>query len=183
MMRLVKHLGPSHALAAIVTLEELGIEKFPMTAAGKVRKNILKQLIAEHFHVNSDHGDLETLDDPLTPPLSTTHDGKESKELETSVSTDSPDLMETIQQLTDIWPSLVVNPPGRYDPVQDVADSITLLRYVNRVWRQIGKKLYLQDFMEHDTIEKQAQLLQTRNESTEEPVVSSKFTALMRQIY
>lgn len=177
-MRLVAHLGPSHALASVITLEELGINQYPLTAAGKVRKNVLKELIACHFHVKLDNPieTPEAYDTPLTPPLTPFGNCKESQGVETSVSTDSPEMAETIQKLTDIWTTLVVNPPGRNDSVYDVADSISLLRYINKVWRDLGKKLYLQDFMEHDTIELQAKLLLSRDECSEEPATSSMLT-------
>jgi hypothetical protein len=41
-------LGLIYALDGIYTLEVLGLEKFPMTASGKVRKNELKKIVLEH---------------------------------------------------------------------------------------------------------------------------------------
>jgi aryl carrier-like protein len=167
-MHLVDYLGPSHALAAVITLEELGIEKYPLTSAGKVRKNVLKELIAKHFHVEVDNrveAPPEGFEELLTPPLSTFDDSKDTQDMENSVSTEAPELTEIINQLTDIWTTLVISPPTKDNSVYDFADSISLLRYCDKVWRNLGKKLYLQDFMEHDTIEKQAQLLHSREES------------------
>ncbi|KUJ19720.1 AMP-binding enzyme family protein-like protein [Mollisia scopiformis] len=146
-MHLVQPLGQSYSLAAIVTLEELGIEKYPLTSAGKVRKNVLKELLVKYFEP-----------EPEPEPESRTNKSK------------------TIRQLIEIWATLVVNSPSKDDSVYDFADSISLLRYCDKVWRALGKKLYLQDFVKHETIEKQAQLLQSRGESTaeaESPLVLS----------
>jgi hypothetical protein len=46
--------------------------------------------------------------------------------------------------------------------VSTFADSITLLRESDRVWKTLRKELYLQDYVEHPTIEKQATLLEQR---------------------
>jgi hypothetical protein len=43
--------------------------------------------------------------------------------------------------------------------VSTFADSITLLRYSDRVWKTLRKELYPQDYLEHPTIEKQAILV------------------------
>jgi hypothetical protein len=170
---LVEHLGPSHSLAAIITLEELGIKKYPVTSAGKVRKNILKELVCQHLGVVNDKEDKELPStDPLTPASST--DADEVVGLE-PLSAEDSELAETIQQLLDIWLTLVVGAPGKDDGIFDFADSITLLRYTDKVWRTLGKKLYLQDFVVHDTVEKQAKLLQTRGASAEEASDASKF--------
>lgn len=172
-MHLVEHLGSSHALAAVVTFQELGIEKYPLTSAGKVRKNILKDLVAQHFHAELESQIKESppADDPLTPPSSSA-----SENLETSIDTnETPELIEMQNQLIEIWSTLIVTPPSKNDSVYDFADSISLLRYCDKVWRNIGKKLYLQDFMENDTFELQAKLLQAREESEKEAAPASRW--------
>ena len=158
-MNLVEHLGPSHSLAAIVTLEDLGIDKYPVTSAGKVRKNILKDLICQHFGISNDNEDKEAPSNPLTPPSSA--DAAEELVLE-NIRLENSKIEETIQRLIDIWSTLVLNAPGRNDAIFDFADSITLLRYTDKIGRTMGRNLYLQDFLTHDTVEKQARLLQTR---------------------
>jgi hypothetical protein len=173
-MKLVEHLGPNHSLAAIITLEELGIEKYPVTSAGKVRKNILKELVCQYFGVVNDKENKEPPStDPLTPP-SSIH-AAEVVDLE-PLSLQDEELAETIQQLVDIWSTLVISAPGKYDAMFDFADSITLLRYTDKVWRALGKKLYLQDFLVHDTVEKQAKLLQTRESTPQEASGANKVT-------
>lgn len=175
-MNLVGHLGPSHSLAAIVTLEDLCIEKYPVTSAGKVRKNILKELVCQHFGVVNDKEDKEPPStDPLTPPSST--DAAEVVDLE-PLSLEDGEISETVQQLLNIWSTLVVNAPAKDDPIFDIADSITLLRYTDKVWRTLGKKLYLQDFLTHETIVLQAKLLQTRDATRKDDDVGAATVTL-----
>jgi hypothetical protein len=171
-MSLVDHLGPSHYLAAIVTLEELGIEKYPVTSAGKVRKNILRELVCEYFGVTNDKEDKEVV--LLTPPSPKDLDFN-SADVE-PLSLEDAEIAETTQQLVDIWSTLVVNAPGKDDAIFDFADSITLLRYTDKIWRTLGKKLYLQDFLTHDTIELQAKLLQTREATPKEAAGAGTIT-------
>ncbi|CZR69382.1 related to long-chain-fatty-acid-CoA ligase [Phialocephala subalpina] len=173
-MRLVEHLGPSYALAAVTTLEELSIEQYPMTPAGKVRKNILKDLVAKHFGIASNEPDKRTSPPedfigPLTPPTSEGPEEVLSVNLEPlNLDKESTEVDETTKQLMEIWATLVISAPSKDDPIFDFADSITLLRYCDKVWRSLGKKLYLQDFIVHDTVERQAQLLQSRDAATKD---------------
>lgn len=167
-MKLVEHLGSGYTLAAVLTLEELGIDRYPVTAAGKVRKNILKELVSQHFGVAPEQDNESFLNgkstEPLTPQSSKRSDIPGSVNLEPlSLNKDASEIEETIQQLIEIWATLVVISPSKDDPILDFADSITLLRYCDKVWRSLGKKLYLQDFIVHETIGQQAQLLQSRD--------------------
>jgi hypothetical protein len=171
-MQLAEHLGPSHSLAAIVTLEELDIEKYPVTSAGKVRKNVLKDLVCQHFGVTPDKENKEPL--LLTPPSSKDLDF-DSADVE-PLSLEDAEIAETIQQLVDIWSTLVVSAPGKDDAIFDFADSITLLRYTDKIWRMMSKRLYLQDFLTHDTIELQAKLLKTREATPKEASGSATIT-------
>ncbi|KAE9377406.1 acetyl-CoA synthetase-like protein [Stipitochalara longipes BDJ] len=172
-MNLVEHLGPSHALAAIVTLEELGIEKYPVTSAGKVRKNVLKELVCQHFGIVLNKENNKAHLDPLTPPSS--FDAADELDLE-KMSAEDAEVAETIKQLTEVWSTLVLKAPGKDDAIFDFADSITLLRYTDKIWRTLGKKLYLQDFLIYDTVEKQARLLQTREKEATKEADSGTFT-------
>jgi hypothetical protein len=157
-----------------VTLEDLNIDKYPVTSAGKVRKNILKELVCQHFSVvNNKEGKEMPSNSPLTP--SSSAGLVEAVDLE-ALSLEDQEVSATIQQLVDIWSTLVVSAPGKDDPLFDFADSITLLRYTDKVWRTMGKKLYLQDFLTHDTVELQAQLLQTRETATKDPTSGGTIT-------
>lgn len=126
---------PRYALDKVYTLQELNLESFPTTALGKVKKLELKKLVLE-------------LDqkDPL-------------KEPQTSARGPSQSFAD---KLLDIWDKLTGTRPTMTESVKYLADSITLLRYCDNVLRTCGQRLYLQDFAENDTVEKQAHLLVSR---------------------
>ncbi|KPM37911.1 hypothetical protein AK830_g8655, partial [Neonectria ditissima] len=122
---------PRHALDAVYTLGDLGLDKFPVTSLGKVKKETLRQKLAN-------------LRQP-EPPTPETQPAQKYTE-----------------KLLRIWEKLSGVRPAASDSVTFLADSITLLRYCDGVLRACGQRLYLQDFAEHDTVEKQAQLLLAR---------------------
>ncbi|OCL13287.1 hypothetical protein AOQ84DRAFT_359904 [Glonium stellatum] len=133
MQSVVQGLGPEYALEAIMTLEELGLRQFPVTAIGRVCKNILKDGVMKHFK-----------------PVHT--------ESETNITS-------TTNQLRAIWADLLNMPIAKIPVTASVfefADSITLLRFCQRLWKKLGKKLYLEEFKLHPAVEQQAKLLDTR---------------------
>jgi hypothetical protein len=171
-MSLIEKLPQSHTPAAILTLEELGLESYPLTAAGKVRKNVLREIVYKHLAppdeiaLDEPHPQvslpLEYITPP-TPPASKNSEGSQADSLELiGGEPERTEVVETIEKLTAIWSTLVVIAPLKTDSILEFADSITLLRYCDKVWRTLGKKLYIQDFVAFETIEKQAELLQTR---------------------
>jgi hypothetical protein len=171
-MSLIEKLPQSHTPAAILTLEELGLEQYPLTAAGKVKKNVLRELVYKHLALPDETLLHETPPQmpssleyivPPTPPASKHSGGSNIDSLELiGRELEQTEVEETIEQLTAIWSTLVVIAPLKTDSILDFADSITLLRYCDKVWRSLGKKLYIQDFVAFETIEKQAELLQKR---------------------
>ncbi len=66
------------------------------------------------------------------------------------------------QDLLDIWEDLVGIRPSPEDPIYTFADSVTLLRYCDRVLNTIGQRVYLQDFAESPTIQELAGLVNAR---------------------
>ncbi|KAF7552804.1 hypothetical protein G7Z17_g4065 [Cylindrodendrum hubeiense] len=131
-------IDPRHALDAVYTLEELGLDKFPVTSLGKVKKEVLKQKLAM-----------------LRQPTEPQHVALE-KQLEAQATN------KYIEKLLVIWETLTGTRPAITDSVMYLADSITLLRYCDQVLQDCGQRLYLQDFSDNDTVEKQAYLLLTR---------------------
>jgi hypothetical protein len=183
LMSLISHLPQSHTPAAILTLEELGLEGYPLTVAGKVRKNVLRELVHKHLAPPDDNATEESLqassppenDLPLTPPSSNGSGDSEAESLVLiGLEKEPSEIEKTIQQLTEIWSTLVVIVPLKSQSILDFADSITLLRYCDKVWRNVGKKLYIQDFVAFETIEKQAELLLTRADVSAESIVGAR---------
>ncbi|POR32185.1 Nonribosomal peptide synthetase-like protein [Tolypocladium paradoxum] len=128
-------LGPKYALNAVHTLEELGLEGFPVTSLGKAKKGVLAEAVIAFRSA--------------TRPLA-------------SSSTKRDKLQELTETLVKAWEKLTGDWPSKHDNFAYFSDSITLLRYCDAVLRRSGKRLYLQDLVEHDTIEKQAKLLLER---------------------
>ncbi|KAF4450084.1 hypothetical protein F53441_6728 [Fusarium austroafricanum] len=124
-----------YALDSVYTLQELGLEKFPLTSLGKVKKQQLKSRVLE-FRQASSAPKVEPVNGASTPPF--------------------------VDKLLDICEQLIGTRPLVTDSFKYLADSITLLRYCDNVLRVCGQRLFLQDFIENDTVEKQAHLLLSR---------------------
>lgn len=129
-------LGSRHALDAVYTLSELGFQAAPRTSLGKVRKQTLKDAVLKYR-------DME-----LSRQKVVNHVEKDDQ---------TPTLLDS---LAAVWEDLTGTRPSPQENVAYMADSITLLRYCDSVWRVLGKRLYFQDFLQHDSLEKQARLLQ-----------------------
>ncbi|KAM5346387.1 hypothetical protein ACJ41O_009392 [Fusarium nematophilum] len=127
-----RSVDPRYALDAVYTLQELGLEKFPVTSLGKVKKQQLKNKVLELREASHSSSPVEQPDRPF------------------------------VAKLLDIWEKLTGTRPAITESVKYLADSITLLRYCDNVLRICGQRLYLQDLVENDTVEKQAHLLLAR---------------------
>ncbi|KAI1341227.1 acetyl-CoA synthetase-like protein [Xylariaceae sp. FL0016] len=132
------NLGKNYVLAAIYTLEDLGLAGFPATISGKVRKQELKKIVESHRQRVQ------------TPPPEA-HNATSSR------------VEEMKRGLQNIWQELVGIKPEHDELVTSFADSITILRYCDKVTANLGRRIYLQDFIRHPTISSQAMLLEERS--------------------
>ncbi|KAK4090764.1 hypothetical protein Purlil1_4900 [Purpureocillium lilacinum] len=130
-----KELGPKYAIDHVYTLEEVGLERWPVTSIGKPKKGILQEAIVKLR--------LTTANRHRDPPQ--THQ-----------------FADVCSALQTAWQGLTGDTPGKDDNLAYISDSITLLRYCDGALRETGRRLYLQDLTTHDTIEKQARLLLDR---------------------
>ena len=128
-------LGPTFALGGIYTLEELGLETFPVTTLGKPKKSVLSSLVEEHRRQLSEHA-----------ARSVSHSVHEG----------------LVASLIDAWEQVTATRPRRDQDVLYLADSISMLRFCDAVIRLCGKHIYLQDLVNHNTVDKQAELLAGR---------------------
>jgi len=210
-----RELGPVFALDGVYTLEELGMEAFPVTSLGKIKKELLRQAVAKvrtptpepvpepvprstlepapeavpatavmngtaaNGHagptikstatngltngLDNDHarGHSEPTTSGATPNGTNGHANGHSK------STNShgkaiPSVSALVDQVATIWENLIGEKPAPDDNISTFADSITLLRFCDRVQTFLGQRIYLQDFVEHDTVAKQASLIEQR---------------------
>ncbi|ESZ90274.1 long-chain-fatty-acid-CoA ligase [Sclerotinia borealis F-4128] len=130
----VERLGPIYAPYSIVTLEDLQLKMFPMTATGKVRKLVLKDIVNKYFATISEAREISP-NEQITSQL---------REIWV-------ELMNTVPEDIPITHS-----------VTEFADSITGLRFCKLLWSRFGQRLYLPDLERNKTIEQQAVLLVER---------------------
>ncbi|KAJ2892510.1 hypothetical protein MKZ38_009694 [Zalerion maritima] len=219
-------LGKMYALGGILSLGDLGIDSFPMTASGKARKQTLKELVVtflssnaliapapsprneeagdghkscgtspQEVTITNTHRDLSAseearADECLPNPESVTkvYDGDgnsdhggtcdgscvygaslpgEELTNSMSVATTSDEevpiqdnkILSTIQ---DIILQLTHAKVGIDDDLGHSGDSITVLRYCDRVLNQLGVRLHIRDFAENRTLRQQADLISRR---------------------
>lgn len=153
-------LGARYVLDAVYTLEELGLQSFPVTSLGKVKKEKLRRAVAA----------LRKANEPVIGrPVAYTWELPQNS---------TKPLTEI---LVDLWEQLSGTRPSKDESIIYLSDSITLLRYCDSVLRYCGKRIYLQDFADHDTIEKQAQLLIMRDQRQANFSVTSA-TAVTKKI-
>lgn len=160
-------LGVKYALAAVYTLKELELESAPTTSLGKVKKNILKGAVERVRRPSPDQPPLwrPVLEEKNSPakvqfPRSKSRRKAPVRSLQQKPYTGLQSAM--IPQLLGIWEELTGCRPSPTTSMAHMADSITLLRYCDAIFRSCGGRLYLQDVVEHDTIEQQARLLHMR---------------------
>lgn len=130
-----KELGPKYVIDHVYTLEEIGLEQWPVTSIGKPKKRILQEaVVVLHLSTGNSH-----LDPRLVQQFE-----------------------DVCSALQTTWQDLTGYTPGKEDNLAHISDSITLLRYCDGALRGTGKRLYLQDLATHGTIAKQAGLLMHR---------------------
>lgn len=165
--RRTAQVGAKYALAAVYDLKELVLESVPTTSLGKVKKGKLKEAV-ERLQKSS------TYQHPSQQPLSgdkspAAHDYM----FKASLLRTAPSHLDEkkpcvspgsalIPELSAVWKEITGDRPSPTTSMTHMADSITLLRYCDAISRWCGRRLYLQDVVEHDTIEEQARLLHSR---------------------
>lgn len=160
----VAQLGARYALASVYCLEELGFSSVPMTSLGKVRKGELKEAVKridaqpswESRLMKKSNSATQNTTVPVSPRKLAVgiQAQKQGRERESR-----PNLTA---QLLRVWEDLTACRVSPAATMAHFADSITILRYCDAVFRSCGRPLYLQDVVEHNTIEQQARLLQRR---------------------
>ncbi|TGO57612.1 hypothetical protein BOTNAR_0198g00200 [Botryotinia narcissicola] len=132
---IVETLGQAYALHSIITLDDLHLKAFPMTATGKIRKVELKDIVNKHF--------------------ATISEAKKTNPSEKLIA----QLRGIWAELTNATPDQI----SVEDDVTNFADSITRLRFCKILWTRIGQRLYLPDLEKNNTIEQQTKLLMERS--------------------
>ncbi|KAK6604230.1 AMP-binding enzyme [Botrytis cinerea] len=147
---IIQNLGPKYALYSIITLDDLHLKAFPMTATGKIRKVELKAIVNKHF--------------------ATISEVKRTSPSEKLIV----QLREIWAELMNAAPSDI---PVE-DDVSNFADSITKLRFCKILWTRLGQRLYLPDLEKNNTIKQQAEHLFERSYHGDSPASPSDDTTL-----
>lgn len=129
------NLGPKFSLDEVYTFEELDIKDIPMTSLNKVKKQQLRSIVLHHRQNREANSFI---------PLLTVGDNL------------------LVQALMSLWEDMTGHRPSVAESITHSADSILLLRYCDAVFRSCGQRMYLQDVVQHDTIEKQVAILRGR---------------------
>ncbi|KAK5121563.1 hypothetical protein LTR85_004735 [Meristemomyces frigidus] len=135
-------LGPAFIPAHVVIIEDLGLDDFPKTDSGKIQKAHLEKIVAEQDVVGS---------------LSTARDAQEASR--------ASDMSSTSYTLQSIWSSLLGISMDELTPsthIDEMADSITMMRAANNIERRVGQCVTLKDLIQNPTISGQTALLRTR---------------------
>ncbi|UNI22879.1 putative NRPS-like protein biosynthetic cluster [Purpureocillium takamizusanense] len=134
-----KDLGPKYTIDHVYTLQEIGLERWPVTSLGKPKKGLLTEAVVARFRSSVMASSSQRAQGPASQQLA--------------------DVCSTLQA---VWYALTGDKPGKDDTLAYLSDSIALLRYCDGALRETGRRLYLQDLAVHDTIEKQVKLLLDR---------------------
>lgn len=129
----VSHMGKMFALDDIIYIEELGIKEFPRTMAGKVQKNTLTELVrAYRQRVEQVNGHTDSVL------------AKQVMQIFARIAgVDAADISAT----TDL---------------ADLGDSITLMRVKDRIYKQTGIDLTVQEMLEAQTMGKMISIMEGR---------------------
>ena len=130
-------LGPQNAPVAYLNLHDLGIQAFPMTTSGKVRKDKLKTIAMKHLSVQADVNSFK--------PHS-----------EISKTNDNERLL--VEVFAKIIGQTAENIPLD-TPILNLADSINILRFQAQVKKHTSKNITTEDVLHASSIRALAQHL------------------------
>lgn len=134
---LVKELGPSFILESMIDIKSLGLEEFPRTPTGKVKKNELRTILKEYWQQKTSK-----------PTLA-------GKDIQTRLL----DLWTSVLGIR----SGTLKPETS---LADWADSLIMARFSAVLHREAGLSISLHELAQHGTIEKQARFLSSQTSSS-----------------
>lgn len=122
---------------------------------------------------------------PITPPASPTGltglNIRSTRSATVEAEAKASSLAELKAQLTEIWKDMAGVAPSPNDSIASFADSITLLRFCDRVLTKTGRQLHLQDVLSRDTVAGQAELLIARGGDRHSSYSGSRAAARLRK--
>ncbi|EME40391.1 hypothetical protein DOTSEDRAFT_75005 [Dothistroma septosporum NZE10] len=145
-------MGELYIPAETISVHDLGVADFPKTASGKYTKTELRKIVLDFIEKRDEQEDMTR--------------GTSSSE----------------GALHQVWAELLGMSQAKLDvsaPIQDLADSITMMRAVTKIKRKTGLALTVEEIMEYPTIKEQAKLLDSRNKASPEAIKAP--TVIARQ--
>ena len=132
----IKNLGAAFALERVFDLREIGVDDFPRTASGKVRKVDIRRLVQELLWRESNTSS-------FTSPGST----------ETALTKIWARFLGMPQDR--ILPTM---------SLEGIVDSVTVMRFRHQVRKELGKVISLEEINKNTNIKAQAQILDSKKE-------------------
>ncbi|KAL8783246.1 MAG: hypothetical protein Q9213_004758 [Squamulea squamosa] len=132
-----RDLGKIYSPQYILELQEIGLADYPRTTSGKIKKGDLRTAVEQHLsQINGIHH-----------------------------NANSSNVTSTIQTLLNLWSRVSgrsadgISPGERADTF---ADSIMMMQFCNKVAKDLGKIIAVEDLVGDVTIMKQAQIIDAR---------------------
>lgn len=122
----VDNLGLAHAPEIIVDLRDIGLETFPKTTSGKVKKHELRNLLLRHM---------------------------KAQDLNSKMLTDTP--ISTEGALVDVLSPFLGQSPAnlpREKAITELLDSISIMRFLDEIGMRLHKDVAMKDVREASSV-------------------------------
>lgn len=129
---------------AFLTLEDLGIQAFPSTTSGKIRKQDLRQMVLAHL---------------------TKQRQQQNVEMPQSLTVTDPHTRSAESTLLQILSTLIGQREQsipREKPIHTMTDSINILRFQAAIWQRLNKNVTISDILRAENIKDVADLVTLR---------------------
>lgn len=145
MQRLVElELGQTKMPTAFLTLEELGIQAFPSTTSGKIRKQELRQMVLAHLNIQHQQQKVEIPQNLMVATPNT-------RDIESAL----------LQILSTLIGQREQSIP-RDKSIQNLTDSINILRFQAAIRQRLNKNVTTSDILHAGNIQDLAELITSR---------------------
>lgn len=137
----VDNLGLAYAPEMIVDLKDIGLQSFPMTISGKVKKHELRNLLLRHM---------------------------KAQNLNSRLLTDSPNSTEGV--LFEVLSFLLGQSPAiltREKAIPELLDSISIMRFIDEIGKRLHKDVTMRDVQEASSVTALAKRIDSDGELVE----------------
>lgn len=142
----IRKLGKNYALGDVVLLKDLGLDDWPKTTSGKVRKTELRDLVDNRI-ASTDHKDDRS---------------------------NATDVAAIIKDTWNALTGVPVQEIEDGTSVNELADSLTISRLATQLQKAVGQTVSLQDLLENPTLGEQVKMLQSRKENPLSDLITTR---------